>query len=125
MKILKPFIASVLALSMFVATVVCCCIATGIMARFHKPAMCCDKQNPSHQDSVPMGSCQNHLTNAEFSHAQTILTAPVAISFSPAISLGTYHANFLFSFPQVYSRGSPPLAASFTPLYLRTFNLRI
>jgi hypothetical protein len=125
MKILKPFIASVVALSMLVATVICCCIATGVIAHFHKPAMCCEKQSSSHQDSAPMGSCQNHLTSAEFSHAQTVLTVPAAISFSPAISLGTHHADFVASFPQVYSRGSPPLAASFTPLYLRTFNLRV
>src|SRR5580698_6923692 len=125
MKIFKSFTAFVLAVTMFVATVVCCCIGTGVMTHFHKPAMCCEKQNSSHQDSAPMGTCQNHLTSAEFSHAQTILTAPAVASFSPAVSLGTYHANFLFSFPQVYSRGSPPLAASFTPPYLRTFNLRI
>jgi hypothetical protein len=125
MKVFKSFTASVLALSMFVATVACCCIGAGVMAHFHKPAMCCEKQNSSHQDSAPMGSCQNHLTSAEFSHAQAVLTAPAAISFFPAISLGTHHADFVASFPQVYSRGSPPLAASFTPLYLRTFNLRI
>ena len=125
MKIFKSFTASVLAVTMFVATAVCCCIGTAVVAHFHKPAMCCEKQNSSHQDSAPMGACQNHLTSAEFSHAPTVLTAPAAISFSPAISLGTHHADFVASFPQVYSCGSPPLAASFTPLYLRTFNLRI
>ena|ERR1700733_11760799 len=125
MKIVKLITASTLAVTMFVATVVCCCIGAGVMANFHKSVMCCEKQNPSHQDSAPMETCQNHLTSAEFSHVQTILTAPTAISFSPAISLGTHHADFIASFPQVYSRGSPPLAASFTPLYLRTFNLRI
>src|SRR5580658_2549144 len=125
-KISKILISSLLTVSMFVATVICCCIGAGVMAHFQKPAaMCCEKQNPSHQDSAPMGTCQNHLTSAEFSHAQIVLTAPAAISFSPAISLGTHHADFVASFPQVYSRGSPPLAANFTPLYLRTFNLRI
>ena len=125
MKIFKSFTASALALSMFVATVACCCIGAGVMAHFHKPAMCCEKQNSSHQDSMPMGSCQNHLTSAEFSHAQTVLTVPAAISFSPAISLGTHHANFLASFPQVYSRGSPPLIISTVPIYLQIRNLRI
>jgi len=125
MKILKPFIASVLALSMLVATVVCCCIATGLMAHFHKPAMCCEKQNPSHQDSAPMGSCQNHLTSAEFSHAQTVLTAPAVAIFSPVISLGTHHADFVASFPQVYSRGSPPLIISTVPIYIQIRSLRI
>jgi len=125
-KVSKILISWLLTATMFFATVICCCVGAGVMAHFHKPAaMCCEKQNSSHQDSVPMGSCQNHLTSAEFSHAQTILTVPAAISFSPAISLGTHHADFVASFPQVYSRGSPPLAASFTPLYLRTFNLRI
>jgi len=126
MKILKPFAASILALTMFVATVLCCCIGAGVVAHFYKPAaMCCEKQNASHQASSPMGSCQNHLTSAEFSHAQTVLTAPAAISFSPAISLGTHHANFLASFPQVYSRGSPPLIISTVPIYLQIRNLRI
>jgi hypothetical protein len=125
MKIFKSFTVSVLAVTMLVATVMCCCIGAAVMAHFHKPAMCCEKQNSSHQDSGPMGTCQNHLTSAEFSHAQTVLTAPAAIGFSPTISLGTHHADFVASFPQVYSRGSPQFAASFTPLYLRTFNLRI
>lgn len=95
------------------------------MAHFHKPAMCCEKQNPSHQDSPPMGSCQSHLTSAEFSHAQTILTIPAAISFSHAISLGTHHADFLASFPKVYSRGSPPLIISNVPIYIQIRSLRI
>ena len=125
MKMIKPFTASVLALTIFVATVVCCCVGAGVMAHFHKAAMCCEKQSPSHPDSVPMGSCQNHLTSAEFSHGQSILTAPAAISFSPVISLGTHHANFLAFFPQVYSRGSPPLIISTVPIYLQIRSLRI
>jgi len=64
-KISKILMSSLLTVSMFVATVICCCIGSGVMAHFHKPAMCCEKQNPSHQDSPPMGSCQSHLTSAE------------------------------------------------------------
>jgi hypothetical protein len=129
-KIVKISIASLLAVSLSVATVVCCCIGSALTAEHtHKVSACnhCPSQGTaSKHSSNPADSCTYHLTNAEISHGQIIIAHAAAV-FVPA-SFFDRHAvrPFLPSSIQAYPRGSPPLdLPSFTPLYLRTFNLRI
>jgi hypothetical protein len=128
-KILKISIASFLALSLSVATVVCCCIGSAVMAHAHKASVCnhCPPQGSSSKHSSnPADSCIYHLTNAEVSYGKIIIAhAPVV--FIPATFFDQHIATpFLPSSIQAYPRGSPSFdLPSFTPLYLRTFNLRI
>jgi len=126
-KTFKLFIAFLLAVSLGMATVICCCVAPAVMAHFHKISVCnhCSSQNSSQTHSCPDSNCSYKLTNAESFHGN-------AISFSaPVIDTHSFffnrHLTFTFhhSFVSVYPRGSPPLTVSFTPLYLRTFTLRI
>ena len=127
-KKFKFLISSLVTLSLSVATVMCCCSAAAAAAHFHKPVMVCShchghesKGNPSN----PTASCQQQLTSAEFSGAQTFsLSSEKGVFFTPAFL--DKHAIFLVpSLILSYPRGSPPLTANFTPLYLRTFHLRI
>ena len=127
-KLLKIFTASLVTGCLSVMTVVCCCVAPVVMAHLHKAAVCshCPTQDSSHgKPSNPTETCLYHLANAETSHSQTIsFFAPVV--FTPTIFFDKHiTTSFLPSSISAYPRGSPPLAASFVPLYLRTFSLRI
>lgn len=126
-KIVKPYIASLLIACLAVTTVVCCCIGPAIMAHLHKASACshCSPQDSHGHSSSPSDGCMYRLTNAEASHGQVII-ASAPLVFTPITFLDHHIVTpFLSSSIQAYPRGSPPLAASFTPLYLRTFSLRI
>ncbi len=127
-KVLKLFIASLLTVSLGVATVICCCIAPVVMAHFHKAAMCshCHDQNSNDHSSNPAGTCQQQLTSAEFSHVPTISSPVVsADSFPVSVFLNNHQIALTQSLLLAYPPGGPPLGISLTPLYLRTFNLRV
>ena len=127
-KIIKLFIASLLTASLSFATVICCCIAPSVMAHFHKTAMCshCSGESSHSHSSNPLGSCQNQLTSADLSHAQTISSSTVSVQHFPlSIFVSNHQIAIIHSLLSVYPPGGPPLGISFTPLYLRTFNLRI
>jgi hypothetical protein len=126
-KISKIFIASLLAVSLGMATVICCCVAPAVMVHFHKVSVCshCESQNSSQTHSCPDSSCSYKLTNAEAFHSHSIsFSAPVVYThdffFNQHLT-----STFLPSLVSAYPRGSPPLTSSFTPLYLRTFTLRV
>jgi len=127
-KIFNLSIASLLAVSLSVATVICCCIAPSVMAHFHQSAMCshCPDQNSSSNAPNPAGTCQQQLTSAELSHGQTMVFSHAPGSpFSAPIFLGKHITTLPPPSSLVYPPGSPPLGISLTPLYLRTFNLRV
>jgi hypothetical protein len=127
-KIVKLFIASLLAVCLTVATVICCCIAPAVMTHFHKVAMCghCQSQNSHGHSSNSTTACQYHLTSAEFLHTQAISSSAFSgVSFPSSILFDKHITIFLLSSVFAYPRGSPPWAANFTPLYLRTYNLRV
>ena len=127
-RIFKFSIASLLAMCLAVATVVCCCIGSGVMAHFHKAAACshCPDQNSHGNSSNPAGTCPNQLTSAEFLHGQAISTPNVSTQHFPApVFLNHHHVILSPALSLAYPPGSPPLGISFIPLYLRTFNLRV
>jgi len=127
-KILKLFTASVLTVVLSVATVICCCSAAVAMADFHKVDSCshCPGQNSNKHSSNPITTCQYQLTSAEFSHSQVISSAAVSgFPFPTSVSFDKHLTISLVPPVLAYPPGSPPLHISFTPLYLRTFNLRI
>jgi len=127
-KILKFTIASVLTVSLSVATVVCCCIAPSVMAHLHKVVTCnhCPEQGSHSKSSNPLQACQQQLTSAEFLHGQTIVsTVVIAKNFPVSAFLISHQITLTRSLLFAYPPGGPPLGISFTPLYLRTFNLRI
>ncbi len=127
-KIFKLFIASLLIISLGVATVICCCIAPSVMAHFHKAVMCshCQGENSHSNSSNPAGACRQQLTSAEFFHAQTISSPIVSAKFFPvSVFLNNHQVTPTRSLLLAYPPGGPPLGISFTPLYLRTFNLRV
>ena len=126
-RIFKFSIASLLAMCLAVATVVCCCIAPTVMAHFHKVAMCshCPDQSSQGNSSNPAGACRNQLTSAEFLHGQTISTPNVSAQPFPAPVFLNHHTVLSPALSLAYPPGSPPLGISFIPLYLRTFNLRV
>ncbi len=127
-RIFKFSIASLLVICLGVATVVCCCISPVVMAHFHKVAICshCPDQNSHGNSSNPAGTCQKQLTNAEFSHGQTISPPKVSLLPFPApIFLNNHHTILSPTLFSAYPPGSSPPGISFTPLYLRTFNLRV
>ena len=126
-KMLKPFTAFILTGCLAVTTVVCCCLGPAVMAHFHKAAVCshCASPNSSHDHSSnPAGTCQYHLTNAEFSGAQPGPFSMAAPLFAPSSFLDKHMANFLPPFTAIYPRGSPPLTGS-TPIYIQIRSLRI
>lgn len=127
-RTLKFLIASLLTVSLGVATVMCCCIAPSVVALFHKTTMCshCQGEKSHGNSSNPLASCQSQLTSAELIHTPT-LTSPVVAGSLSSISgfIQIHHINFTRSLLLAYPPGGPPLCISFTPLYLRTFNLRI
>jgi len=125
--ILKLFTASLLTVALSVATVMCCCSASAAMAHFHKMDSCSHCPGPASHDnsSNPAGTCQNQLTSAEFSHSQIISTPNISVlPFQVPVFLNN-HQITLTHLLLAYPPGGPPLGISFTPLYLRTFNLRI
>ena len=127
-KIFKLFIASLLTVCLSVATVICCCSASAAMAHFHKTVMCshCQGQASHNNSSNPAGTCQHQLTSAEFSHTQTIFSPVVSNTVFPAaVFVNNHQITLTHSLLLVYPPGGPPLGISFTPLYLRTFNLRV
>ena len=127
-KIFKLSIASVLTITLSLATVICCCIAPSVMAHFHKAVTCrhCDSQDSSNKSSNPGAACLNQLTSAELSHTQLITVSKISPQpFSAPVSLSNYNQNISPILNLSYPPGGPPLGISFTPLYLRTFNLRI
>jgi len=105
-------------------SVLCCCTAAGVMAHLHKKVMCshCQEQNANGHAADPAGKCQHQWINAELSQSPIILSA----FSSGASSLVDKHPTVLsFSLRIVYPPGGPPLGISLTPLYLRTFHLRV
>lgn len=125
-KIFKLFTASLLTVSLSVATVICCCSASAVMAHFHKVAMCghCSEKSSHDNSSNPDATCKYQLTSAEFSHSKTLSFSIPTVSI-PFVFDRHLSTPFLPSVISSYPRGSPPLTASFIPLYLRTFTLRI
>ena len=127
-KIFSLLIASLLTVALSVATVICCCIAPSVMAHFHKTAMCshCTGASSHGNSSNPMGACQNQLTSAELSHAQIISSSIISVQHFPlSVFVNNHQITFTRSLLLAYPPGAPPLGIRFTPLYLRTFNLRI
>jgi hypothetical protein len=127
-KVFRLFIASLLTASLVLATVICCCIAPSVMAHFHKEAVCshCPNQSSHGNSSSPTGTCQNQLISAEFIHSQTISSPIVSANpFPVSVFLNNHQITLTHSILLAYPPGGPPLGISFTPLYLRTFNLRI
>jgi len=126
-QIFKLFIASVLSVALSVATVICCCSASAAMAHFHKAVICSHCQGAANSNgdySNQAGVCQHQFQSAEFFHGATI-SSPVVSSAHAFPVLAHYRTIVLPSLSLSYPHGSPPLTVSFTPLYLRTFSLRI
>jgi hypothetical protein len=127
-KIFRVFTASLLTIVLSVATVVCCCSASAAMANFHKVNDCshCPGKSAHSNSSDPVGTCQYQLTSAEFSHSPIVISSIVSAKIFPAlIFLNNHQVTLTHSLLLAYPPGGPPLGISFTPLYLRTFNLRI
>ena len=127
-KIFNQFIASLLTISLSLATVICCCIAPVVVAHFHKVAVCshCTGQGSQSNHANPASACQNQLTSADLSSAQVISSSVVStVHFPTSAFLIDHQIAFTHVILLAYPPGAPPLGASLTPLYLRTFNLRI
>ena len=127
-KIIKLYVASLLAVSLGVATVICCCIAPAVMAQFHRQAVCsqCLDHDSSGKSSSPLGACQQQLTSADFLQGLTVSVPAVSSQhFHSPDFLNNYQITLTHSIVLAYPPGGPPLGISLTPLYLRTFNLRI
>jgi hypothetical protein len=126
-KIFKLLIAFALAVSLGMATVICCCVAPAVMAHFHKVSVCshCSSQNSSNSHSCPDSNCSYKLTNAEAFHGHIISFSAPVVDIHSFFFNHHFTSTFLPSLVSAYPRGSPPLTSSFTPLYLRTFTLRI
>jgi hypothetical protein len=127
-KIVKPVIALSIAAAFAFSAVLCCCTASAVMTHFHKKVICsdCPNQNDHGKSSSPIGDCQQQLTSADLSQVQTIVSSAVSGGAFPApVILIGHHTSLTHSLLFAYPPGGPPLGISFTPLYLRTFNLRI
>ena len=127
-RIFNSFVALLLTLSLGVATVICCCIAPSVMAHLHQKVMCshCPGENSHSNSPNPAGSCQQQLTSADISSASTISSPIVSAKHIPVtVFLNDHQIASTRSLLLAYPPGGPPLGISFTPLYLRTFNLRI
>jgi len=127
-RIFKLSIAALLTMTLGVATVVCCCIAPTVMAVFHKQIVCshCPGDKSQGKSSSPATACQQQLTSAEFLHSSTIVSPVVSAKAFPVTHFLINHQLTLApSILSAYPPGGPPLGISLTPLYLRTFNLRV
>jgi len=127
-KILNLSIAFLLAITLSVATVLCCCIAPSVVAHFHKTVTCshCAGQTAHGKSSNPAAACPQQLTSADFYHLQTIISPVVKISHFQSFNFLIAHQSVLNrSLLFAYPPGGLPLGRRFTPLYLRTFQLRI
>ncbi len=127
-KILKLSVAVLVATSLGVATVLCCCTAASVLTHFQKsPACghCSQEQNSSNPSSNPTAVCPNQLSNAELLQAPAISVKTTAKFFFPTSFFLDKSRRIVVPRPStIYPPGGPP-PRSFTPLYLRTFNLRI
>ena len=127
-KTLKPIIAFSLIAAFAVFSVLCCCTTSALMAHFHKTAVCshCHEKNSQDHSSDHSGSCKHQFSNAEFIHGPVISLHLVSgNSFPSSVFLNDHHIAITHLFLSAHPPGGPPLGASLTPLYLRTFNLRI
>jgi len=127
-KIFKLYTASILSVSLGVATVLCCCIAPTVMALFHRTTVCshCHGQDPQGKPPNPAQACQQQLTSADFLHPPTISSPVVTGHFVPWTAFVNIHRLIPTHSPLLaYPPGGPPPGIGFTPLYLRTFDLRV
>jgi len=126
-KIFKLYTVSLLTVALSVATVICCFSAPAVAAHFNKAVACshCPATSSHDNSPNPAGTCKQQLTSAEFFHSQTVSSSAVSGGSFPASASFKHITIFLPSSVLAYPRGSPPLGVSFTPLYLRTFNLRV
>ena len=127
-KTLKPLLALTITAAFITFSVLCCCTAAAVMTHVHKAAMCshCQDKSSSNHSTNPVGSCQHQLITAVIAHGQVIASPDVSgnIPIVP-VFLDKYILSVPPSLSLAYPPGSPPLGISLTPLYLRTFNLRI
>ncbi|MDE1920287.1 MAG: hypothetical protein KGJ09_02960 [Candidatus Omnitrophica bacterium] len=125
-KISRIFVAFLLAVSLVVSTVICCCIAPAVAAHFQKEAACshCMGHKASGRPSDPL--CPQQLMSADFLHAPalTFSESTGGFSFTPVLFVG-HHPVLTRLILSVHPPGGPPLGMDFIPLYLRTFQLRI
>ena len=125
-KMFKLFTASLLTVALSIATVTCCCSASAAAAHFHKVVNCSHCPSKGAQgNSNPVRICPYQLTSAEFSHSPAFIPSAASNFSFPAHSLFNKHITTFLPSILAYPRGSPPLAANFIPLYLRTFSLSI
>ncbi len=131
-KLMKSFVKPIVALSVAAALVVfsvfCCCTLSALQAQLKKvSAKCghCPQKADQHGCDTP-GDCQHQLVKADSSAAKIMVssTAGGSVEHAPVY----LHAYQISLFPKL-SSGSPPghsaARLNFTPLYLRTFHLRI
>ena len=127
-KILKPLVALSITAAFAIFSVLCCCTASATKAHCHKVDACnhCPAQGPGDHSSNPSGTCQHQLINADITNVQTISLPVASGAFSPVFSfLDKYRTPGSPVLSLFHPPGGPPLGISFTPLYLRTFNLRV
>jgi hypothetical protein len=127
-KIFKPLIALSVIAAFAVFSVLCCCTFSATKAYCHKSDSCshCPLQGSQDHSSNSSGTCQHQFLNAELLQSQTISSPIVSGNFFPAFSFLDKHRTPVFPVLSLtYPPGGPPLGISFTPLYLRTFDLRV
>lgn len=127
-KISRYFLAPLMIVSLTVATVICCCIAPSVVPQLHKTVKCshCHGQNPQRGSSNPAEACQQQLSGGEFLRTFTLDSSHVIKStVTVPVFLDRYSTHPLLSSLSSYPRGSPSSVVMASPLYLRTFYLRI
>ena len=124
--IVKIFIASVVIIAVGVATLLCCCVAPAVAAHWHKPvvAVCghCASSG-THHSSNPAAPCQGQLTSTDTIDGQIVLLPQGGLQHFIAHPVFKASSTFHHSLSLVFPPGGPP--GNLTPLYLRTFNLRV
>jgi len=125
-KIFKLFIALCILAAFTVFSVLCCCTAASLSARFHKDIVCshCQPEKSNKQSSAPAETCHHQFIGAESSTAFTL----ALVSGDSSSTLYIVEHAKICTVPlllRIYPPGGPPLGISLTPLYLRTFQLRI
>lgn len=126
-KILNSFIVFSVVATFTIFSVLCCCTASAVMAHFHQKVMCghCEDKNSNSHPCNSSASCQHQFSSAEILHGQTIVSSQLLLGhFYVSVFLNHHRTFFPSTLSAVDPPGSPP-RLSFTPLYLRTFNLRI